>query len=378
MLTRLNGSRQLGVLSALLFSLATGCDLVRDVIGSVDRAIDQIDKTTGVFEAQSRAWQATLRDLADTLYKNGQQLLANDLRDFTARVIGDAGTEFRCNADFIRVRLRQTLNNLKAALKSKRPTFDRVPPAVCRFDPPRIDIVWNDHDHFRLATVLTTIEAQGFDIDTVNSGFKLYALNDGGAARDVSGKLSMTTPYLFQITLAANGVQFQEGDRQLAVVWGNNQERFEIPVTWGYRPAAPPPPEMVTSLSIVVHTTTDDKDQEARAVFIITANGEQVVRFDAGKREVWKDGSTRTLFVREGPAPLGQPALLHPVPLGQGIQGELTVQETEADTGWDVFFDLIGATSSGRTINLCQTPRPHWKFGKEGDRRSHSFRFEWK
>jgi hypothetical protein len=53
----------------------------------------------GAFEPQlSREWQKTLRGLADDLDKRGQRLLAQDLRDFTVRAVGDVGTEFRCNA----------------------------------------------------------------------------------------------------------------------------------------------------------------------------------------------------------------------------------------------------------------------------------------
>jgi hypothetical protein len=353
----------------LIASLFTEFGCLENATQSIDNAVNQIRETTGVFEEQSQQWQQTLKGLADDLDKKGQRLLANDLRNFTDRAVSGTGTEFRCNADFIRDRLTQTLENLKDAIKNKRSTFDRVPPAICNFSPPRVDIIWEDHDHFKLGTTLTTIEAYGYDLNNLNSRFKLYIRDNESNMRDTSSSLSFTTSYMLQITLASSGVLFQEGDRQLVLDW-KDKLQHEIPITWGSRPDPMPPAEMVTALKIVVHTTSDDKDREVKAVFTINANSEIVAEFDAGKGEVWHDWENRTFLVP------GQATLAHPVPVGKGIKGILTVQALEDNSGWDVYFELIGITTAGRTLNYLTSPAV--KYGEDANNtHSHEFTFNW-
>jgi hypothetical protein len=184
-----------------------------------------------VFEEQSKSWQKTLGDLEQKVKEDGREMLAEDLRAYTDRTIGDAGSEFRFDADFIKARLTQSLNNLKDAVVGKKTAFERVPPAIGKVSPPAVVLKWNDHDHFLGNEALTTIEADGYDIHSLDSGLRLTVKNDKTGDRDVSTSLSITTPYQLQISLGAGGIQFREGDKQLILDWNNNAARYEIPVT---------------------------------------------------------------------------------------------------------------------------------------------------
>ena len=57
----------------------------------------------------SADWQKIVGDLQQTLIKQGQSTLANEVSVVLNRAIAATGSELRCNVDFVRVRVRQDL-----------------------------------------------------------------------------------------------------------------------------------------------------------------------------------------------------------------------------------------------------------------------------
>jgi hypothetical protein len=290
-------ARALFALALFLCLSAAGCGGLDSLTKSVDDAIQQIGKTTGVFEAQSKQWQTTLNGLADKLKASGQDLLADDLRNYSTRVIGDGGAEFRCNVDFVRNRIRESLQNLKNALLKKATSFSQPPPAICQVGPASIDMEWLNHETFHVKSILRTVEADGYDFKAENSGLALSVVGQDGKERDETRTISVTTPYKLQVTLGETGVKFQPFDTKL--ILRSKEKLSEIPITWNARPAVltPPPPPRVASVIVRVNTTRDDKDREIRFTYSVRKGNDVIASITVGNGEVWRDPSTRDFTI---------------------------------------------------------------------------------
>jgi len=106
------------VTSVILVSLVgfSGCSVDKS---DVQRGLAQLDELLRIINDQSKSWQDTLKSLEDKAAKDVQSTIRNEVNDTIQRGVAATGAEFRCNADFMRDRVKQHLLNIKNGLLTK-------------------------------------------------------------------------------------------------------------------------------------------------------------------------------------------------------------------------------------------------------------------
>jgi hypothetical protein len=152
-----------------------------------------------------------LQDTSSQLVADAQSTVRNEVANLLNRSVAAAGTEFRCDIDFIGVRVRQALIRIRARLLGK--TVPPVEPALCQVVPPAIDMSLDPSRRNKL-------EFFGYDFDTTPITVKLH--NDGGTV-DVSDKLDRLTHYHMTLNLGANGVPLSSTSNRITLEWQQTQ-----------------------------------------------------------------------------------------------------------------------------------------------------------
>lgn len=208
-----------GAVVIVLIILLSGCSLFGP--DEVHRALADVEEAISALENQSVAWQDTLKTLESKLAKDGQSTLATEVSDLTQRAVGTAGVEFRCDADFVRTRLKQSLQNIKVQLQTKagmKPAGSLIPlaPAVCQVVPPSVDL--------RLASERQkTVQFYGYDMDLNQpSKLKILLADRNGQEEDVSQWMQIPSHYLMTLNISPAGVPFKPTSEKLVLRWGDN------------------------------------------------------------------------------------------------------------------------------------------------------------
>ena len=195
--------------------LSTNCGILdgitRQLKDSTTQTVNAIDDGLNTLSASSSDWLATLQHVEATLPQDAQQFVRTEISDTISRGIAAAGTEFRCNVDFLRTRAREVLLRLRAQVLGG--TFPESEPALCTVVPLGIDLALDPGRR-------NLLEYFGYDFDV----FSLQALlvNSNGIT-DVSAKLDRPTPYHMTLNLGANGVQLGATSQHLVLKWKDRE-----------------------------------------------------------------------------------------------------------------------------------------------------------
>jgi hypothetical protein len=176
------------------FFLAAGCGLgtvIKDSTTAITQALDGAISKLG---AESANLQQIMDETLGSLPKDVQATIRSDISNTFQRGISAASSEVRCDIDFIRDRLRQSLQRLKAKILGN-PIPD-VTPQICNVVPAAIDMGLRPEQRNRL-------EFFGYDFDL--SEVKVLLFN-GTTQIDVTNLLSKTTHYHMVLNLGGNGV----------------------------------------------------------------------------------------------------------------------------------------------------------------------------
>jgi len=105
-----------GLLFALILS---GCG-IKSAINKIDArmadAIHSMDNAIATLSQQSSDWQTVITDLAENITKEMQSTIDNEVQNLTRNSVLTTGGEVRCNAEFMRVKLRRTLIEMRNSL----------------------------------------------------------------------------------------------------------------------------------------------------------------------------------------------------------------------------------------------------------------------
>jgi hypothetical protein len=215
----------------LPFLMSFSCDPLSGIEQEIQNAIDAL-------ESQSSEWQSTLKDLEATLKRDAQDTIANEVTQIAERGIATGGTEIRCSADFIGVRMKEDLSALLQRLKREK----NIPPRkqyFCDVAPTQINLALVAQDRE------TELDFYGYNLD---SGHAAISVTDTeGHTREIPSNVVATpTHYLMTINLGRrNGVQFTQADQQMVIVLNpdlRSTDRHSVNIV-----AAPPPPQFSIS-----------------------------------------------------------------------------------------------------------------------------------
>lgn len=201
----------------LVLSLIAGCgcsnideqltgiqDTAQDTVAALNHAIDALERN-------SAAWQSVLANTSSQLTQDAQSTVRDELSNLLNRSIAAAGSEVRCDIDFIGARVRQALIRIRARLLHQ--TIPAVEPGLCQVVPPAIDMALDPSRRNEL-------EFFGYDFDTTPITVMLH--NKDGTV-DVSDKLDRHTHYHMTLNLGANGVPLSSASNRITLEWQQKQ-----------------------------------------------------------------------------------------------------------------------------------------------------------
>lgn len=96
-----------------------GCGItaaLRKIDARMAEAIHSMDKAIASLNQQSANWQTVIADLEKEITADMQSTLSNEVQNLTRNAVLTSGGEIRCNAEFMRVKLRRELIDMRNSL----------------------------------------------------------------------------------------------------------------------------------------------------------------------------------------------------------------------------------------------------------------------
>lgn len=190
----------------------TAQDLTNNTAAMLDDAIDEISH-------ESESWQSTLQELTEKLTDEAQSTIRNEVQNLANRTIAAAGSELRCNVDFLGARVVQALQRIKAELL-KKPIPERSP-AICQVIPSSIDMNLMPNRRNK-------VDISGYDFD--NQPLKLYLINNVNEKIDLTYAINRVSHYHLVLNLGSNGALLNEASSRLVLEY-KDKEMSSIAVT---------------------------------------------------------------------------------------------------------------------------------------------------
>lgn len=277
--------------AVLLALMLYGCG-IKSAIGKIDarmsEAIHSMDKAIATLSQQSSDWQTVITDLSENVTKEMQSTIDNEVQNLTRNSVLTTGGELRCNAEFMRVKLRrsliemrnslaQSLNNELAGLGLSGYQFSMVPeevvePFICDVVPSAVDLSLSPDRRKKLdiygfdlrsMPIYVTYRSYGIFQAKPSVGYHEFVremapraerfISDrsamiSAAAREdikmsgfvlaepfkifnpvISGSLSVLSDFHAVLDLTAAGANLPPNASEIVLSW-NNQLKSEIPI----------------------------------------------------------------------------------------------------------------------------------------------------
>lgn len=222
-----------GVLFLFTGIFTSGCDLgsrADRAISGIEKLEADLDRGISTIANDNTRWRSTLQELASVIPDEVQSTVRVELQQLANRSIATAGTEIRCNVDFLAHRAIEGLRRVKALLRNRDP--EPLPPEVCQVSPATLDM--NIERPRRV-----DVSINGYDMDHVDSeGRPLRFVYVSDAQNRTfpfpEGRIGRTHHYL--ITLNTSGADFDQFSyhnqiNKIRAEWGDRSEPPEIIVT---------------------------------------------------------------------------------------------------------------------------------------------------
>ena len=274
--------RIMAVLSVILATGTFGCGIksaINTAVATVDAraadAIHSLDNAIAKLAEESADWRVVVTNLEKEISADVQSTIRTEVQDIARNTILLAGAEFRCNAEFMRIRLRRELTHLRNSLAESlnallARTSISVPllpeespePFICSVAPSGVDMSLEPERR-------TKIDIYGFDLRSrpISVGFTGYGIFQAKApvsakvfstmmrtrakavvpakiittdafellqsttiiTHDISNALSIISDFHAVLDLTESGADIPPTAREIVLSW-DNQIRSEIPI----------------------------------------------------------------------------------------------------------------------------------------------------
>ena len=196
---------------------------IEKVASSIDKASIIIDQGIQDITAESSNWRSILERVSQDLPQDISSAIRNDAQNLVNRSIATAGTELRCNVDFLAKRAIASLRWLKAKLTGDK-NVALPPPGFCQVTPDAVDLN-------ALQGSISKVTIHGYDLDHADaSGKKIafYLLKANGQKEEIpDDRIGRTTHY--QVTINLGNMARKLYDDKVAKIissWNDSQESF--------------------------------------------------------------------------------------------------------------------------------------------------------
>jgi hypothetical protein len=224
----------------------SGCGVKDEIRTTRNVAVDTLNDSIQKIGQQSNRWQDVLEETRDTLVKEGQSTLANEVSNVLSKATSDVGIEAKCYTDFLRDRTKEELTKLRATLTKEKL---ELKPVFCNPTPSDINMGIE-------ASRRPIVEIAGYNL--TREAIKVFLVERESPRIDVSDKLSNPTGYLLTLNLGSNGVPLSAKSDQIVFAMPNGEERS---ITISQPQAVAPPPEFPRR-RVRVTGTIDMNDDE--------------------------------------------------------------------------------------------------------------------
>jgi hypothetical protein len=129
------------LLLAVVFIVTSGSSCSGFGRDAAEELARVVDRTTARIANESQQWRTAVKELEEQLAKDTRDIakdVARQVSDISQRTIATAGTEIRCDIDFVRDRVRTQLGNIARRLR-KLPEI-AVAPVLCQVVPTHVDL----------------------------------------------------------------------------------------------------------------------------------------------------------------------------------------------------------------------------------------------
>jgi hypothetical protein len=241
-------------------------------------AIHSLDNAIATLAQESADWRVVVANLEKDISKDVQSTIRTEVQDLARTAILSAGAEFRCNAEFMRIRLRSELIHIRNSLvQSINAEIEKTPftryeipllpedalePFICDVVPAGVDLSLDPERR-------TKIDIYGFDLRSlpITVGFSSYGIYKPTkqvtvkefaatmltrtrvampvkviqtdafqvlepskvSVTDMSNALSFISDFHAVLDLTESGAQIPPNAREIVLSW-KNQVRSEIPI----------------------------------------------------------------------------------------------------------------------------------------------------
>lgn len=211
-----------------------GCSfssLLRDTNVEIRDAINSFDQAIATLAQQSADWQVVVQDLQESITEDVQSTIRVELTNLSRTVVLGAGAEFRCDADFMAVKLvnelrdirndlAQTLNDAGANPPIPLLPVDPPRPVVCSAVPRAVDMSLEEKRR-------TVLDVYGFDL--LSLPITAQVLDRFGGLSNVTSSLGIISDYQMVLDLTEGGAALEEDDRQVVFSW-NGDVQSVVPI----------------------------------------------------------------------------------------------------------------------------------------------------
>ena len=179
------------ILTITLSICISGCATLRSISERFDNrmseAISTMDNAIATLAQQSSNWQVVVANLEKELIKDLQSTIRTEVDNLTKSAVSSTGAEVRCNAEFMRIKIRRELINLRNSLaidlnaRLSKGIFknfqipllpvEQVKPFICDIVPSAVDMSLDPERR-------TKIDIYGFDLRSlpISASYKTYGL----------------------------------------------------------------------------------------------------------------------------------------------------------------------------------------------------------
>ncbi|MEZ5966526.1 MAG: hypothetical protein R3F56_22005 [Planctomycetota bacterium] len=211
----------------MILACVAGCGVKAAIDDTIEKAMQLVDNGIKDILADSASWRSTLQRVADQLPADVSEIIRTDAQNLATRSIAQAGTEFRCNVDFLGQRAVAALRRLKAELLGGDPP--PMPPGFCHVVPASIDLKTRPASW----SVLTL---HGYDMDHLDRGGARvgFALVDKAGRRHPipEERIGRTTHYQITLNLGDMARELhQRGVRKIVASFDDLADLPEVVVT---------------------------------------------------------------------------------------------------------------------------------------------------
>jgi hypothetical protein len=231
------------ILFALFSLLISSCSdpigvgkATENIEQAIDRAIfglgGSVDDVNSTLKELERNLIAVIDDLPEELEDSIREMLRKEVRDTIDYTAASVGAEFRCDFDFLIMRIKESLQHLGRSLVNslrKLAQLDPLPekpppqPEFCNVIPDSIDMADKPESRKKIVIV-----GYNFPLDPQDTSIRVYHKRLDGTQEDVTEKLGSTTHYKMVLNLGPSGVELTDQSDKLEIGW----EGEKISTVW--------------------------------------------------------------------------------------------------------------------------------------------------